>query len=204
MQSLFYWVLSPKITFYKNSRALSKFWGKIYFHFGNSFDNYIFIEYKLKETDSKSFFRDKIIEHKLIMIQYTLSKRETSSISLSCTKPRVYSSKIFENAQFFSKILTKNRQKNRQKTDKKPTPYRFLKFSVSVFVGRKKTDKTDKICRFSDTRPTKILSVAILDQNAKTPDIRFDRELEVQCRFWRRPFDREFNICRIGVVNIFI
>jgi hypothetical protein len=27
----------------------------------------------------------------------------------------------------------------------KPTPYRFLKFSVSVFVGRKKTDKNGQI-----------------------------------------------------------
>jgi hypothetical protein len=33
---------------------------------------------------------------------------------------------------------------------------------VSVFVGSKKTDKTDKKCRFSDTGPTQILSVAIL------------------------------------------
>jgi serine/threonine protein kinase len=38
-------------------------------------------------------------------------------------------------------------------------------------------------------------------QNAKTPDIRFDRELKVQRRFWRRPFDWEFNIRRIRLLD---
>jgi hypothetical protein len=63
---------------------------------------------------------------------------------------------------FLLNILTENRRKTDKKTDKKPTPCRFLKFSVSVFVGKKKADKTDKFCRFSDNRPTEILSVAIL------------------------------------------
>ena len=73
---------------------------------------------------------------------------------------------------FFWKICLKTiiLLPNRQKTDRKPTKNRqfvgFANFLCRFLSVLKNRQKPTKFCRFSDTKPTSVLSVAILGYKA--------------------------------------